>query len=174
MNKSTLVIALVLIASACLKVQTTGKKSKYYETFLLQEGGTQYFIKPVLIKNAHATLSLDYTLRDNATEVTCNFTLTTTLPLKQLKTLDFDLSGNNISTKALEKIFIEKTKNYNYRYSSKITYQDFKRTMSEPLTSITLSDGEQRITIVPTSSFKKVAEVVRNNIIDVIELQKPN
>lgn len=177
MNKIVLLIAFALMATACLKVQTTGKKSTYYETFLLQGGGTQYFIKPISIKNGKNALMLDYTLRDNFTDtsfVTCNFTLTTDIPLKNLKTLDFDLPHHHLSAQTLEKIFIEKSKKYTYRYTSKLSYQDFKRTMSEPVTNIIIGDSEKKITIQPGSYFKKVAGIVKNNIIDVIELQKTN
>ncbi|GAB4340268.1 MAG: hypothetical protein OHK0038_19740 [Flammeovirgaceae bacterium] len=158
-----------------MKVQSNGKVSRYYETFLLFGGGTQYFVKPIEFKENANYFSMDYTLRDNLQDssfITCNFTFSTNTPYKNLKKLSFKTEDEEISTNFLEKIYIEKTKMYHYRYTSKLRFYDFKELFSKNLQQIIISDGEQEARISNNNRFIKASKFIRENVINVINLQK--
>jgi hypothetical protein len=175
MNKIIFILVLSIISTSCLKIQSKGRASKYYETFLLQGGGTQYFIKPIEFKSNRILFSTDFILKDNISDtssVVCNFTFSSPTSYKPLKGLSFIVDNQELSVLSMDKIYIEKTKNYDYRYTTTLRYQDFKLVFSKPLQFIKIKDGEQEVKILPNASFVKKAKYVRENIIHIIDMQK--
>jgi len=115
------------------KTQKSGKN--LYETFFVGEEGSQYFLKPLTLKNENESLVFDSTFRykkniNDSKPVDFKFSLLSPNFIKEIETLT--ISNNNtsilINKSDIELLFNEKAKRgYTSRFIAKMSLIDLKK-----------------------------------------------
>jgi hypothetical protein len=161
-----------LYSVSCVNIKTTGKAAKYVETFYVQEGNTQYFIKPLYYKSEESNeLLVDFTLRDSTKQP----------PVRMLFTINSEkgIRGHSeCSVKIREdqkhsakKIYAKPVKKgYNYRYEAIVPYNDFVLIIREN-EDIFVNIGESIMQFKARGKTEKALNYIDSAVIQMLEMQ---
>ena len=118
-NYSKIILFLLFFASleACMILSPSSEKSatKLYESFYVGDDGTQYFIKPLVLKGNNGVLALDLTFRykdEVKDSATAKFTLKSESLIKRISLINWKTDQLNYQTKKVDLLFNEKKKKY--------------------------------------------------------------
>ncbi len=174
-NKTLLyltVSAILLLTVSCIGTKGTGKASKYVETFYVEGGHTQYFVKPVQYKSENdSELFVDFTLCDSIKQppVRMMFTLATENILQGHKSCKIGVRRDQMHEAKI--IFAEPVKKgYNYRYEAYIPFNDFVLIAREK-EDIALSIGQTGLLFKPVKKTEKSLDHVEHAVIYMMEMQ---
>lgn len=172
-NRLFFICSISLLLSSCGGIKVAGggsNVSKLYEVFYIQNGVTQYFVKPLKFKNDGIKFTADFTLRNDVTpekNIVCNFSLYSPEPIKNVEKVTITTGQSTMELFDLEKVFIEKQKNgYHLRYTSKMKFSDFSMLTK---TNSSTFKVDNVIFESPKKVVKKLNKV-DEYVIDIIEL----
>lgn len=176
-NKILFFTILLLLSNSCIGFKFGGKKGtkQYYKEFFLKGGIIQYFIKPIKFKGKKEQIIIDFTFRDTVqktSNIIVNYTITSPEITKKIDSIFFIYEKTKIELKNIERFYIEKQKSmYLIRYSSVITYADLiKITTQQPNILAYFNNNKHKFYI--TKKAKKVLSVSKEQIVDIIELNR--
>lgn len=161
--KYLLTISLFFIFSNCKSIKPSASKEgvKLYETFFVGEEGTQYYIKPLQLKNKAENLLIDTTFRynkniDDSKPVDIKISLVSVDFIKEIETLTIKNTKGfliAIDKSDIELLFNDQSKNgYLSRFSTKCTLSDFKKLNDDNSWEIVI---DQRPVFTTTSRTEK-------------------
>lgn len=172
-NRFLFVCSISLLLTSCGGIKVAGggsNVSKLYEVFYIQNGVTQYFVKPLKFKSNSVKFTADFTLRSDVTpekNIVCNFSLYSPEPIKSVEKVSVTTGQSTMELFDLEKVFIEKQKNsYHVRYTSKMKFSDFSALTK---TNSSAFNVDNAIFESPKKVVKKLNKV-DEYVIDIIEL----
>ena len=169
-------ILLLLIFNGCLLIKPTTTKSgkNYFETFFVGEEGTQYFIKPILLKNkkSNEDLLLDITFRyrnEIKDSAIVNFSIKSSVIYKTIDSLK--LSNNDIAIKSnkVELLFNEKNKTvYISRYSTKFSLKEINELFTNDAWVVVIYSQNKITTYKPQRKTIRAINTVREKVFDLM------
>ncbi len=168
---SKIFIGLVLFVflTGCPSVKPSGVKSgkNLFETFYLGEGGTQYFIKPMIFYNTlnREEIHLDFTFRYKnivKDSVIVNLSLHSSILFKSINSLRFANTTHKILRKDIRLLFNEKrNKQFNSRFYTKISLIEFNKLFdNEDWTIIVYTNKTSNTYISEKKVIKKLQEKI--------------
>jgi len=113
-----LTFLVVLQGCFSVKPQASQAGNPLYESFFLEGGVMQYFIKPLEFEGKNEELQLDVTLRDTKaakSEATLNFSIFSENDLALADSMAIEFHAKRVAAGSISKLFFEKT---HYRYTS--------------------------------------------------------
>ena len=107
------------------------KRDKLVETFFVEEGITQYFIKPLMLKGEKKnTLYVDFTFRDQEVSndsATVNFSIEDENTLKAVESLTLTASGQTVLVSDISFLLTkDRGGSFESRFSSRIQLEEVK------------------------------------------------
>jgi len=167
------VAALVLGSCTGIKPGSRSAGKKLYETFYVGNEGTQYFIKPLLLKGENSSeLKLDITFRhktDLASNSTLNFTVISQELLKTLDSLTITNTRHAVSSKNISLLFTERAKaGFSSRFTTNIPSGELQKLFHSPDWSISLYQGSRKIVFTPGSNTQKKIRRLDYNIFSIL------
>ncbi len=169
-----LIISFVISLSSCRIVRIGGKRSPktVYEEYYVGEGVMQYFVKPIYFKSKDYKFTLDYTFRDTiaTTYATCNYSLFSEKPIKTIDSTIILVDNNKrIKIKSNKKLFIDKKKDYQIRYSGGITKNELKTFFGGTTFEINIYENKSKIVLKPTKGTYKSIKIFKEQVMDIME-----
>jgi hypothetical protein len=165
-------IMLSMFLSGCLSVKPSTTKSgkNYFESFYVGAEGTQYFIKPILLKDEKSKedLVLDITFRyrnEIKDSAIVNFSIEGPMIYKTIDSLG--LSNNTIVVKSnnLNLLFNEKNKTgFTSRYSTKISLNEIKELFSNEEWKVNIYNQNKINTFKPYGKSPKAINIIRDKV----------
>lgn len=165
-------IILFMVFSGCLSVKPSTAKSgkKYFESFYVGAEGTQYFIKPILLKDekSNEDLVLDITFRyknEIKDSAIVNFSIEGPMIYKAIDSLE--LSNMNIVVKSnnLDLLFNEKNKTgFTSRYSTKISLNEIKDLFFNDEWKANIYNQNKINTFKPYGKSPKAINIIRDEV----------
>ncbi|MBU3713981.1 MAG: hypothetical protein FGM46_03440 [Ferruginibacter sp.] len=171
-TKLSFVVLLSIFFYSCLSVKPSTTKSgkKYFETFYVGAEGTQYFIKPLLFKNAisNENLLVDITfrykneIRDSAI---INLSIQSLNIYKQIDSFRLSNKMTNIKNDKVELLFNEKTRNgFLSRFTTKIPLDNTKSLFNSDDWHFVLYHKGQSIEYKTENKTVKTINILRNKV----------
>ncbi len=129
-----IILTSIFVLSSCMgaRMPMSGKRDKLVETFFIEKGITQYFIKPLMLKGERkGALYLDFTFRDQEVQndsATVNFSVENESTLKEVESLRVIASGQTASASDITFLLTkDRGGSFESRYSSKIPLDEVKK-----------------------------------------------
>ncbi|MEL6194316.1 MAG: hypothetical protein AAFR66_19805 [Bacteroidota bacterium] len=115
-----------------MRLPMNSKRDKLVETFFVEEGITQYFIKPLMLKGEKkSTLYVDFTFRDQEVSndsATVNFSIEDENTLKKIESLTLITSDQTVSVSDISFLLTkDRGGSFESRYSSRIPLEEVKK-----------------------------------------------
>lgn len=167
-----------VIFSSCLRMGASGSRiSRALETFYVEGGLTQYFIKPLYLKGDKTNVWMDFTYRHDPkknNQVICNFSVKSNNNKHQVKNAYFSVGQEKITPKGLKKIVYSKHKStYTFRYTSFLTYAELQKLAQNRLFNfVVATKNEQKFLHTPSSKTIKKLKVIDEKMISIIGLEQ--
>lgn len=126
---------LIVLITSCSQIRTNAAKSSktYHEMFYVGTEGTQYFIKPIVLKNksVNESIIVDFTFRyknEIKDSAILNYSIKSEFISKKIDSLIISNEKNYVKIYMNNLLFNEKQKSiFISRFSTKITVEDLKR-----------------------------------------------
>lgn len=126
---------LIVLITSCSQIKTNAVKSSktYHEMFYVGTEGTQYFIKPIVLKNksVNESIIVDFTFRyknEIKDSAILNYSIKSESISKKIDSLIISNEKNYVKIYMNNLLFNEKQKSiFISRFSTKITVEDLKR-----------------------------------------------
>lgn len=169
---------LLALLPSCMRMGANGARlGKAMETFYVEGGLIQYFIKPLHLKGSNTSASVDFTYRHDPKKenaVTCNFSLKSSNASHVASQAYFLLEKEKIEVKNLKKLAYSKNKStYTFRYTSNMTYDELKRIVqSKSFSLVIFTKDKKELVHKPSSKSKRKLKTVDEKMISVVELDK--
>jgi len=168
------ILTLCLLLSSCVGIKQAGGSSspshKLYETFYLENGALQYFIKPQTLANdINNDHTVDFTLRKIKKEIENVVVNITVYTMKELtEKTDVRMKGNYIvsSGKDVSILFTEKKDDiFKNRISFTLPYQEFLTMIKENSFSFLLKpQSDITIKLDSTKKTEKNIEELKKSV----------
>lgn len=179
-KRSSYLFALIAVVlfSGCLRAGSGGSRiSRALETFYVEGGLTQYFIKPVYLSGKETNIWMDFTYRHDPkknNQVICNFSLKSSKVEHQVTNAHFVVGQEKIQLKNLKKLVYSKSKKkYNFRYTSYITYATLKKMIQQPTFQFTVdTKNNQHFVYTASNKTKRKFRTINEKMIEVISLDQ--
>lgn len=170
LRRCTQVVVFVLMMGSIhscigLKPATSSSSGKLLETFFTGENGTQYFIKPLLLKNDNKEfVLLDITFRHRdviADSALIRLSIYSYELLKNFAVIKFGNGSSQFSINQTELMFTERTKHHLHsRFSLKMPLQDLRKLFTQSNWQITITLDQQELQFRASSKTKrKISEL---------------
>ncbi len=128
-----IILTSIFVLSSCMgaRMPMSGKRDKLVETFFIEKGITQYFIKPLMLKGEKkGALYLDFTFRDQGVpndSATVNFSVEDENTLKKVESLSLTTSGQTASVNGITFLLTkDRGGSFESRYSSNMSLDEVK------------------------------------------------
>jgi len=167
-------ICLVVLFSltGCLSIKPGGKKSgkSYFETFYVGEGGTQYFIKPIVFSSIKKSekINFDFTFKyknEVKDSANVNFSILSNNMFKNIDSLTFKNTTHNFVIKDFKLLFNERnSKLFDSRFSTKISLKDLNKMFNSADWVIDVFKENVHYTYTTEKRTKKVIEKLQDKI----------
>jgi hypothetical protein len=146
----TLLLVPSLLALICLSCAS----DPHIESYYIEKGVQQYFIRPSEMKANGCRVSIDFTYRSSNEYSVCNFTVTTDSEISpDPRNVFFLLSdGSKIELQDLEVLFIQRTKKQ-ARFTVRIGKDEFIRILASKPTKLSLSLNGRDFEAAGTEGF---------------------
>jgi hypothetical protein len=162
----TLLFLFLLNSCIGAKSGAHGSGRHLFETFYVGDEGTQYFIKPLQLKNdkAEQEADLDFVFRYKnqvKDSVTINISFLGKEMIKKVDSCSFQTSKGQLRLQSLKYLFLERQgKKYNLRYSSKAALADVYKLFQDNkwVLSAYISQQDNKYSC-PPSTEKKIAKI---------------
>ena len=170
---SLLTLTLILILhNSCSSIKPTTTKSgkSYFETFYVGVDGTQYFIKPLSLKEntTKETLLVDITFRykDQIKDSSIiNFSIKSPTLYKSIKNLEITTKATNIKTNKVKLLFNEKSgDDFISRFTAKIPLNKTKEMFDHDDWTLTLHHPTQTKAYKTDKKTTKTIATLRKKI----------
>ena len=171
-------VVISIILTGCFNFKRAPMKGKdtHYETFLVDEGITQYFIKPLTYTSGEVSFKVDYTFRDSVNSqsfITCNYSLFT--PEKvSVEQVIFHTDSSSFSAKNSERIYLKKDEKFHYRATSDIRYRNLIQLLEAGKTRVQIGMENTNRTLTPEKETKDKYTYMRANLLPVIPQPNEN
>ncbi len=186
MNRTVwLSILIIFVFSACSpKIGGSFRKSRYkcYEEFYVDEGVNQYFVKPLDFKalNGKEKFTIDFTFRDTLrdnSQIIANYSFFSEYPVKKIDSVVLIAANNtdkqSFKLKNCQRLFIDKNKKtYQIRYSCSLTYKQILDFFDYQDYSVSVYINGNTIKFIATKKTLKAIYIVKNEVTDIIKLNK--
>ncbi len=171
------ILFFLLNLSSCGMMMMGGKKEKFsvYEEYYINEGITQYFVKPLIFKSKDYKFTIDYTFRDSITTsfVTANSSLFSDQPIKTIDSIIILIDNSKkVKVKNNKKLFIDMKKKYQIRHSGNISYNELKTFFSGTVFEVNVFTNNSNIILFPSKQTLKSIRLFNTHGIEIIELNK--
>lgn len=157
-----------------LKIKGTKGAKKYYEEFFIDQGVLQYYIKPIKFKGDKEEFLIDFTFRDTVdyqTLIAANYSFYSDEKIKNIDSTLLIIDDLTIKMKDCERLFIQKNKNYHFRNSCKITFEELTQVLNENLVVKLYISGNEHV-FYSTKDSRNALNICQTRIIEIIELNR--
>ena len=170
LNKNIgLVIIMCLFCISCSGVRPI-------ELFYTGTNSTMYFIRPFTIKGDEGDTEMDITYRytadkNDTNKVICKFTFYSEWAgIEKVKDVYFLLQpeSTKITLTNINRYYVERDNNI-ARYEARMSYDDFKKIIAASACTFHITIPSTTLIYGPKGSINKVREIVKREIIDLIE-----
>ena len=147
-GKAILLLLFFTSLEACMILSPSSEKSamRLYESFYVGEDGTQYFIKPLVLKDKTGELVIDLTFRykdEVKDSATAKFTLKSESLVKKVSLINWKTEQVNYQTKKVDLLFNEKKKKYfKNRFEMKLSVSTLDSLFNNTKWEISLSTDD--------------------------------
>ena len=155
-----------------LKTSSTNAASKLYQTFYMGDKGTQYFIKPLLLKSSNDEVcSIDFTCLSKNLETDSaivNFSIFTQTLHKELHSAHFTNEQCNIVISSPERLFSEKKGElFESRFTTKYPLKEIKALFNSEnwIFKYLTAPNESSAPFKPTRKIQKSIRRLNENVI---------
>jgi hypothetical protein len=126
----------------------------HIESYYIENGVQQYFIRPSEMKGIGCRVSIDFTYRSSNDYSVCNFTVSTDSEVfPDPGKVFFSLSdGSRVDLQNIEVLFVQKTKKQ-ARFSVRIAKEDFIRILASKPIKLSFSQKGREYEVVGTKEF---------------------
>ena len=167
-----LVITITIMFIGCLSIKpaSTNSGKKYFETFYIGEEGTQYFVKPILLKNNQSKedMLLDITFRyknEIKDSATLNFSIRSSIIYKKIDSLELSNKVTGVKCATAVLLYNEKNKTgFTSRYSTKISLKEIKEMFSNSDWYLTIYSQNKSTKYQPEKKSINAINSIRDNI----------
>lgn len=135
---------ILLFLSSCLSMMPATKNSAktYYESYFLENGVEQIFIKPIRFKAKSDRLFIDFTIRNNQDSCITNFTVLSLLKIENPDSVFIRNSRFSTQLSEINKLYSDRIKsNYKTRFTSKLAVPDLLKLMQNEIWNLKLVFG---------------------------------
>jgi hypothetical protein len=167
------VLLLFFLLGSCMGVKHGGGQKggkRLFETFYVGDEGTQYFIKPLELRNDNGEQEalLDFTFRykDQVKDsVTINISFLNKAPVKKIDSCRLENGKIKLSLQSLKYMFLElQGKKYNLRYSSRAALADVYKLFQDKSWTLHTYVSQQDNKYSCSSSTQKKVEKIYHHI----------
>lgn len=173
--KCVCLLCIFLMSSCTLYYQphVSSKVQDQYTTYYVGGQGTQYFIKPLILKanNVEASMFVDFTFRykkeSQLNPVNCNFTFFSTQPFNKIANvylvLDDSTKVELTAMEPLRKVLLKNGK-YECRYSSNLNMNDFIQAFENDRLEFSVIQGTENTVFYPNKETQKMIHLLEVNL----------
>jgi hypothetical protein len=155
-----LIFACILVFPSCISIKPATSKSgkSSYESFFLENGNEQFYIKPILFKGEHNRLLVDFTLRTSGDECVANFSISGSEILEKPDSVVISNAQCSIQLTDINRLYTEVNKScYQTRYTSKLQVSDLLKLMEHNLWNISYYSGsDSEFFVLRKTNIKKL------------------
>lgn len=163
---------LLLLFSGCLLIKPSSTKSgkNYFVTFFVGEEGTQYFIKPILLKDEKSSdyLNIDMTFRyknEIKDSTTVNISIQSSIVYKTLDSIKLVNKDIEIKSNKVDLLFNEKNnKGFTSRYSTKFSVKQTKELFNNEDWEMIIYNQNNVTKYKPHGKTSKAIHAVRDRV----------
>lgn len=137
---------LLLFLPSCLSMMpaTNSSARTYYESYFLENGPVQLFIKPLPFNAETDRLFIDFTIRNNQDSCTANFSVLSPLQIVNPEVVFILNSQFSVQLSEINKLYSDRIKlNYKTRFTSKLAVSDLSNLMKNGDWNLKFVSGTQ-------------------------------
>ncbi|RYM34955.1 hypothetical protein ERX46_06165 [Brumimicrobium glaciale] len=167
-----LIISILFLLSSCMSIKPGSSKSgkKYYESFYVGEGGTQYFIKPISFEKEKGKdeVFLDFTFRyrDNMnSNAVINYSVQIDEIIREVDSLVI-INASNSMTSSVNKLLFNTREGdgFQSRYSTEVPLKKLKDLFGNNEWAVKVyATGKEHI-FYPSNKSKKKIKILNDNV----------
>lgn len=123
---------LLLFLPSCLSIMpaTNSSAKTFYESYFLENGAEQLFIKPLPFNAETDRLFIDFTIRNNQDSCTANFTVLSPLQIVNPEVVFILNNQFSVQLSGINKLYSDRIKlNYKTRFTSRLAVSDLSDLM---------------------------------------------
>ncbi len=177
-HKIYLVGLIALFLSSCISFKPNAKKSpkSLYTTFFVGESGTQYFIKPLLLKNVEKeSILIDFTFRDkvslDSNMATVNASLLLNHNIKNVDSLLFRNNNYSITFNEIKVFFKEKKDDQILiRINSENLLANICKIFEDPNWHVEVYGNSSKVQFESFKKTNKSITLLKSNVFDLLTL----
>jgi hypothetical protein len=166
------IIVFFILFSGCLSIKPSSSKSgkNYFVTFFVGEEGTQYFIKPILLKNEKSSdyLKVDMTFRyknEIKDSTTVNISIQSAIVYKTIDSLKLVNKDIEIKSTKIELLFNEKNKKgFISRQSTKFSLKETKELFNSDDWEMIVYNQNKVTSYKPHGKTSRAIHAVRDRV----------
>ena len=165
----------LLLATSFLGCATTGgvgKSDKLYKSFYLEDGGLKYFIKPMKFKGSDSELLIDFNIESfEGDSAVVNFSIFHSEPFKKLSSFRISTPDTAIKAYAIKSMFVEleKSNNYESRFTSLIPNTGLKKIFTEPNWEINARRNQTELTFHSRRKIEKDINLIDRAVFQLLD-----